>query len=467
MKSPLILIIDDDAGLRRTLSDILKVKGYESITAEDGGKGLALLRDNPVHVVLIDLGLPDMSGLDVLKKVKADYPSMEAIVLTGQATLDSAMEATNEGAYSYLVKPYEIDQLMLQIRRAFEKQQAEEKILTRNSELQQVNSELKALYDVSQAIGKTLDIGELATTVLQALVRTEVFPFEIRGAIFIDDKGEMRLVSFMGISETDVEPCNKIDRGQCLCGRAMATGKVVISQDSSEETGHEQCTHAGNAHGNIIIPLIAVGKTVGILSLYTKPGTEVTENLVKLFSILGGQIGIAINNAMFYEEIKNLSLHDPLTGLANRRFMEIQLEKDFEAARRYGGKLSVVMIDIDHFKQYNDTHGHQEGDRLLAKLAAVLLKMLRAMDTVFRYGGEEFLALLPGTDLAQAVATAERIRAAVEAQAGVTISLGVSEYGKTITDKGTLIKRADKALYRAKMGGRNRTESAEDEETSG
>jgi diguanylate cyclase (GGDEF)-like protein len=298
-------------------------------------------------------------------------------------------------------------------------------------------------------------------------VRTEVFPFEIRGAIFIDDKGEMRLVSFMGISETDVEPCNKIDRGQCLCGRAMATGKVVISQDSSEETGHEQCTHAGNAHGNIIIPLIAVGKTVGILSLYTKPGTEVTENLVKLFSILGGQIGIAINNAMFYEEIKNLSLHDPLTGLANRRFMEIQLEKDFEAARRYGGKLSVVMIDIDHFKQYNDTHGHQEGDRLLAKLAAVLLKMLRAMDTVFRYGGEEFLALLPGTDLAQAVATAERIRAAVEAQAGVTISLGVSEYGKTITDKGTLIKRADKALYRAKMGGRNRTESAEDEETSG
>lgn len=121
----------------------------------------------------------------------------------------------------------------------------------------------------------------------------------------------------------------------------------------------------------------------------------------------------------------DFSLHDPLTGLANRRFMEIQLEKSFQAARRYGEGLSVIMLDIDHFKIYNDTHGHPEGDRLLAKIATVLQKEMRASDYVFRYGGEEFLVLVPNTGLKKACDAAERLRSAVEAEAGVTISLDV------------------------------------------
>ena len=125
---PVILIIDDDPNLRKTLSDILKSKGYEASSAKDGEEGLALLKKDPVNVALIDLKLPDMSGLEVLKRAKADYPSIEAIILTGNASLDSAIEATNKGAFSYLQKPYDIDQLLLHIRRAVEKQKAEEKI---------------------------------------------------------------------------------------------------------------------------------------------------------------------------------------------------------------------------------------------------------------------------------------------------------------------------------------------------
>lgn len=123
-----ILIIDDDPNLRKTLSDILRSKGYEALSAKDGEEGLALLKKDHLNVALIDLKLPDMSGLEVLKRAKADCPSLEAIILTGNASLDSAIEATNKGVFSYLQKPYDIDQLLLHIRRAVEKQQAEEKI---------------------------------------------------------------------------------------------------------------------------------------------------------------------------------------------------------------------------------------------------------------------------------------------------------------------------------------------------
>ncbi len=119
-----ILLIDDDSNLRKTLSDILRAKGYEIHAAKDGTEGLALLKRNTIHLALVDLRLPDISGLEVLEKIKVDHPSIEAIILTGNATLDSAIEATNRGAFSYLQKPYDVDQLLLHIRHAIEKQQA-------------------------------------------------------------------------------------------------------------------------------------------------------------------------------------------------------------------------------------------------------------------------------------------------------------------------------------------------------
>ncbi|KAF0215117.1 MAG: response regulator [Geobacteraceae bacterium] len=162
------------------------------------------------------------------------------------------------------------------------------------------------------------------------------------------------------------------------------------------------------------------------------------------------------------EETRSISLHDPLTGLANRRSMVIHLEKRFEEARRYEGKLSLIMLDIDHFKKYNDTHGHVAGDKMLAKVANVLQREIRSADLLFRYGGEEFLAILPHTDMTMACEAAERLRMAVESDVGVTISLGVASCRETIEDKESLVSLADDALYRAKQKGRNRVEGAFD-----
>jgi PAS domain S-box-containing protein len=127
-KKTSVLVIDDDAGQRKTLLDILNAKGYETSMAEDGAEGLALLKGNPVNLVLTDLNLPDISGVDILREVKAVYPAIQVIILTGSATFDSAVEATNLGAFSYLLKPYDIDQLLLHIQRAIEKLRVEEEL---------------------------------------------------------------------------------------------------------------------------------------------------------------------------------------------------------------------------------------------------------------------------------------------------------------------------------------------------
>ncbi len=138
MKSDLILVVDDDLNLRKTLSDILKAKGYNCITAGSGAEGLALMKASPADIALIDLRLPDMTGIEVLRKLKDAYPEVEAIVFTGNASLESAIEATNKGAFSFLQKPYEIEQLLLNIRHASEKKQASDDIRKTQNTLQKI-----------------------------------------------------------------------------------------------------------------------------------------------------------------------------------------------------------------------------------------------------------------------------------------------------------------------------------------
>lgn len=144
MKKAVILIIDDEPNQRKTLTDIIAAKGYKTFVAADGAAGLAVLRENPVNLVLTDLGLPDISGIDILGKAKATYPAIEVIILTGSATVDSAVEATNLGAFSYLRKPYDIDQLLLQIQRALEKQRIEEELRLSRQMLEDKVTELEA-----------------------------------------------------------------------------------------------------------------------------------------------------------------------------------------------------------------------------------------------------------------------------------------------------------------------------------
>jgi diguanylate cyclase (GGDEF)-like protein len=453
-----ILIIDDDVSIRKTLFDILRIKGYDPLTAGSGEEGLRALAGFPADLAIIDLGLPDMSGIEVLGKLKADHPSTEAIILTGNASLDTAIEATNTGAFSYLLKPYDMDQLMLHILRALEKQRARETIARHNMELQRMNAELKALYEVSLAISRTTDMDGLFSEILHVLAQMEILRIEPKGAVFLVEEDRMRLVSRIGFVQAEQGSCEGLRPGECLCGLAAETGEVIISRNSREDSRHTGTGPEITPHGHIVVPLKTVNKVIGVLCLYTHADIEIGEGLVNVLVSMGNQIGIAVENAKLYAGTKFSSLHDSLTGLANRRFLEIQLEKSFESEKRYRGELSAIMLDIDHFKQYNDTYGHVQGDRLLVTIANILSNSVRDADYAFRYGGEEFLILLPGIDLEMGCKAAQRLRITVEAKTGVTISLGVASMNESMKDKEELIAGSDKALYLAKQRGRNRVE---------
>ncbi len=456
MDKPRILIIDDDPSLRKTLADILRAKGYETLVAKNGTDALAVMERDEIHLALIDLGLPDIPGMKVLERIKTDYPSTEAIILTGNATLDSAVEATNRGAFSYLVKPYEIDQLLLQLRRAEEKRRAVEEIISRTNELERINAELSTLYEVSLTISRTIDLDELLAAVLPSLLALDVLRFEPFAAAFLIEDDILRLASHIGFNDSMLNLCSNLRLGECICGLAAKAGEIVISSDAASDPRHSIQCPGVLPHGNVAIPLKIVDRVIGVITLKTRFGVKLGEHTIKLLSTLGNQIGIAVNNARLFEEARNFSFHDPLTGLANRRLLNVQLEKSIDAAKRYGEKLSVIMLDIDHFKKYNDEHGHVEGDRMLVSIAEILMEEMRSSDYIFRYGGEEFFAILPQTDLTTACEVAERLRKSVETATGVTISLGVSAYREIVWDDETLIKTADTALYQAKQKGRNR-----------
>jgi diguanylate cyclase (GGDEF)-like protein/PAS domain S-box-containing protein len=325
-------------------------------------------------------------------------------------------------------------------------------------ELRDSHLNLSTLYRVSAAITQTISLDKLFSIVLDTVTGLDLFNAERKGGIFIVEGNRMKLVSHLGHPDIFLKLHKDMKVGECLCGLAAKTGEIVISKNSDNDMRHTVRYPGIHSHGHIIIPLKARYMVVGVLYLYLPADFDIDESRLNLLTSIGNQIGIAIGNAKLYEETRALSLLDPLTGLANRRMMDILFEKYFAGTRRSGIPLSVIMLDIDHFKKYNDTHGHDSGDRLLAGLAKLLLNEIREADLAVRYGGEEFLILLPETDLIEASEISERIREAVEATLAITVSLGVASYNLKIKKQEKIIKKADEALYRAKKRGRNRVE---------
>ncbi len=451
-----ILIIDDDPHLRKTLSDILRIKGFETLTAGNGSEGLSLLGSRAVNLVLLDLGLPDMPGMEILHRINGEFPSTATIILTGNATLDSAIEATNTGAFSYLLKPYDIDQLVLNIRRAIEKQEDKERIIRHGIELEKINNELKILFEVSLMLSRATDLDGLLNGVLQTFADMPLFRNEVKGAAFVFNREAPRLVTHIYLAKDQLDLCHDPDVVNRLYAVAGEEREVIIRPDATQGPcqGGQQTVIPLDA--DLVLPLKVTGRAVGMIMLQVPADVEIDGDAVKLLSALAKQIGIAVNNALLFEEAKTFSLHDHLTGLPNRRFMQVQLEKSIETAKRYGEKLAAILLDIDNFKNYNDTRGHVEGDNLLVRIADILKKELRSSDFVFRYGGEEFLVILPRTDLGTASEVAERLRRQVEQNTDVTISLGVSLFREFMWDNESLVSTVDAALYQAKQKGKNR-----------
>ncbi len=344
------------------------------------------------------------------------------------------------------------------IRDITARKEAEQNIVRQREDLKESNAELSVLHDISRVLTSTIDKKELFLRILKTITGIKLFKLENHGGIFIVEGDRLELVAHLGHANSFLEIHKGIHVGECLCGMAAKTGELIYSASTRNDERHTIRYPGITDHGHIIVPLKAHGEVLGVLYLYLPTGTKVDEDKKNLLRSIGNQLGMAITNLKLYEKTKDLTLKDPLTGIANRRYLDMELKKSLHLSKRTNSPFSLIMIDIDFFKKYNDTYGHVAGDNLLKDISKVFQKALRETDIVGRYGGEEFLALLPDTDLLGARNVAERIRKAVMAKTGVTVSLGVASLQKETGDWKEILIMADTALYRAKENGRNRTE---------
>ncbi|MEX2444073.1 MAG: diguanylate cyclase [Alkalispirochaeta sp.] len=219
------------------------------------------------------------------------------------------------------------------------------------------------------------------------------------------------------------------------------------------------------------VPIRRGDRIAGLLGILQYEETRFDQETLRIYELIGTHIGIALNNAAQFEDLHLQANTDGLTGAYNRRYLDEFLDSELARARRYGRSVSVVMLDIDQFKEFNDTHGHQAGDRALQYLVELMQSSFRNVDLVSRYGGEEFVVVLPETSEAGAVEVAEKIRHRLRSEPvehqEITVSIGVSTYDGEEPEPtpAILVDRADKALYAAKDAGRDcvRVWKAEDE----
>lgn len=458
-----ILMIEDNAGDARLMREMLfdaKTVQFELVHVETIHRALEELKAKSFDAVLLDLLLPDGHGIDSVLKINAVFPNMPIVVTSGNRDEKMAIETVQKGAQDYIVKGQINTHLLVRsIQYAIERNQLKEKLHNVLKSQEATVTELAVLYKISSVINRTMGLKKLFANILNTITEIELFKVERKGGIFIVQGDNMTLVSHLGHSQLFLDKHKDMKVGTCLCGLAAKTGEIIVSNNVTDDRRHAIKYPDITPHGHIVIPLKVANRVLGVLYLYTQCNSEVDEKTINMLIAIGNQIGIAIDNAMLYEQTKALSLQDPLTKLANRNLMNVELEKSFARSKRFETPLSIIIMDLDNFKNYNDTHGHIAGDKLLVETANILTNEVRTIDLVVRYGGEEFLIILPDTEITKAREVAERIRKTTEITTGITISLGISAYQHGKTQKvDDVLKKADDALYQAKQKGKNRVE---------
>ena len=281
-----------------------------------------------------------------------------------------------------------------------------------------------------------------------------------KATVWLTDEDQNRLVAAYDSDGPDGAPMgiDPLLLGEGAAGKAAKYGRTATD-------GGEPATDGGRAPGvsRLALPMIVGARVVGVLEVIDTEGRSADAPTVESLDALATHAGTAIEAARLHQKVEERSEHDALTRLFNRHRFEIDLAAECGRSLRYRRPLAFVMMDVDHFKTFNDEHGHQRGDEVLQEVSSVVTGQLREGDTAYRYGGEEFALLLRETDAVGAAEVAERVRARIEQslaahgnQGAVTASFGVAAFSEHLGAPDKLVRAADAALYQAKREGRNR-----------
>lgn len=322
--------------------------------------------------------------------------------------------------------------------------------------------EADQLSRLGEFLAAARDVAEAAR--LSSAVLETMFP-GATGALYASDAERTRIHP-LATWGPGAEMLLAFDPSECW---ALRHGRI---QEGREGQGALGCAHVdGQVHDYLCVPMGAGGEAVSILHLRPAAGQPplVRGALGTRLGAVAERIAVALANLRLKETLRAQSIRDPLTGLFNRRYLEETLVRELSRAERERSTIGVIVVDVDHFKRFNDLHGHQAGDSVLHDVGCALSAGLRRSDVPCRYGGEEFVLILPGASLAQAAERAETLRVAISrlqvSHGGtpleaITASFGVAAYPEHGDEAKRLVGSADRALYVAKASGRNRVETA-------
>ena len=339
-----------------------------------------------------------------------------------------------------------------------------------NKILNQKLLELYTLHNISKTLGSTLSLDEVfARTVelVQHALQVDMY------SLMLFDEGKDSLTTKVS-SGLDVCQMKRSKSREGLFFDIAHKKRPKLIKDVSQDAAFKKATKWQIKKGSYLgLPLIGnQSRLIGVLNVFKRNVAAFSESDLGFYATIAEHVAIAIENARLYQKTKELSNRDDLTGLFNRRYFFDVAHKEIKRAQRYGRKVSIIMLDLDHFKRFNDRFGHLEGDKALIKVAVILNSHARHADVVARYGGDEFLMLLPETQKTGSQILAERIRhtlsqerfvigenrdvkATPDKYSQLTVTIGIGTYPEDALYCDELTEYADMALYAGKARGRN------------
>jgi len=306
---------------------------------------------------------------------------------------------------------------------------------------------LSTLYDVTTVLSSIMELDKLFKEVVN-IVRKKL-GYRTVGILLLDEKKDyLKVESGFGYRSVDIKSLKIHVDTEGVTGLAVKEERPILVKDVREEARY---IGERRSKSEIAVPLLTKDGVKGVLDVESEGAGSLTDEDVRLLTSLATFIAIAIENAELYQKTRAMADTDELTGAFNYRYLKNKLKEELEKTKNRKGKLSLLMLDLDNFKEINDSKGHQEGDEVLRTLAEKLRIGLRKDDVFTRYGGDEFMVILPQTDKQEAIKIAHRLKRIVE-ESRLKTSIGVSTYPD---DSDQLIEAVDKALYRAKEKGKD------------
>lgn len=447
-----ILIVDDIVVNIKVLEAKLRAEYYEVLSAASGPEGLEIARTQYPDLILLDVMMPGMDGFEVCRRLKAEPATahIPVVMLTALDGVEDRIKGLEAGADDFLTKPIDETALLARIRNLVRLK------LTRD-ELRVRQDTVNSLADIAPVIASEVE-GTRSILLLEDL-----------------DSSAQRVTQALKHS-LDVDVIHVRNAQQAFAAMVNAAPDLIILTLTSQSfDGLRVCSQIRSLDFLRQVPLLVVGEEVQKDVLIRALDLGVNDYLLRpidrneLIARVTTQFRWKTYSDRLretYRQSLELAATDPLTGLNNRRFLASHLARQITRAQETRKPCSILMIDVDHFKRINDTHGHQAGDEVLKSLSERLRFNIRGIDLACRFGGEEFVVVMPEADMATAERVGERLREAIasrpfdlgpgKGQIEVTASIGVASCEAADTTPDGFIGRADKALYAAKSAGRNK-----------